>query len=77
MNITINLHSASKKPRSEKKDCLTHKEKRTCAGESEGQMDPNRLRPVRDPGRKTKTKLEPLDTKIKRPKVVSTRVLLT
>lgn len=32
----------------------------------------NRLKPVRDPGKKTKNKLEPLVTKIKRQKPVST-----
>lgn len=40
-------------------------------------MDPNNSKPVRDPGTKTKNKLEPLDTKIKRQKPASTRVLLT
>lgn len=36
-------------------------------------MDPNnRLKPVRDPGKKTKNSLELLDTKIKRQKPVST-----
>lgn len=40
-------------------------------------MEPNnRLKPVRDPGKKTKNKLEPLDTKIKRQKPVSTNVVL-
>lgn len=39
-------------------------------------MDPNnRLKPVRDPGKKTKNKLELLDTKIKRQKPVSTSLL--
>lgn len=40
-------------------------------------MEPNnRLKPVRDAGKKTKNKLEPLDTKIKRQKPVSTNVVL-
>lgn len=73
MNIAIQLLRYL----DQKRKIAKNKEQRRSSEESEGQMDPNNtLKPVRDPGKKTKNKLEPLDTKIKRQKPVSTSVPL-